>query len=93
MSYVYVMLYYFVFINISLCLFNLIPVPPLDGSRILSFFLPPRAELFMMRNQAYFYAAVMVLMVTGILSTPLGFLCELVYRLLGLLTLWVPVVM
>jgi Zn-dependent protease len=32
-----------VFINLLLCVFNLIPVPPLDGSKVLMFFLPDNA--------------------------------------------------
>jgi Zn-dependent protease len=34
-------LYYFVQINLLLMLFNLIPLPPLDGDKILDYFLPP----------------------------------------------------
>ncbi|KPJ73341.1 hypothetical protein AMJ48_01700 [Parcubacteria bacterium DG_74_1] len=37
---------YIVFINILLAIFNLLPVPPLDGSHILFTFLPPRFERF-----------------------------------------------
>ncbi len=37
-------LYYFGWLNISLALFNLLPVPPLDGSKILYAFLPPKAS-------------------------------------------------
>jgi Zn-dependent protease len=36
-------LYYFVFFNIALAIFNLIPIPPLDGSAILFRFLDPRS--------------------------------------------------
>ena len=36
-------IYYFGWLNISLAIFNLIPIPPLDGSKILYAFLPPRA--------------------------------------------------
>ncbi len=35
-------IYYFVLINLSLMLFNLVPVPPLDGSKVLFGLLPPR---------------------------------------------------
>lgn len=38
-------------INISLALFNLIPIPPLDGSRILSAFLPDKANMWIYRNE------------------------------------------
>jgi Zn-dependent protease len=38
------MVIYGVIINLSLAIFNLIPIPPLDGSRILGGFLPPRLE-------------------------------------------------
>ena len=37
-------LFYFAWLNISLALFNLLPIPPLDGSKILYAFLPPRAN-------------------------------------------------
>ncbi len=79
-------LFYFVIININLCVFNLIPVPPLDGSRVLTYFLPPNAAVWFMRNQKYFYGVVMLLMVTGILSKPLTYLVQWVYELLVLLT-------
>ena len=36
--------YYFGWLNISLALFNLLPIPPLDGSKILYAFLPPKAN-------------------------------------------------
>ncbi|MCH8203862.1 MAG: site-2 protease family protein [Candidatus Hydrogenedentes bacterium] len=35
---------YMVFLNLILMLFNLIPVPPLDGHYVLNYFLPPRAQ-------------------------------------------------
>ena len=41
-------------INISLALFNLLPIPPLDGSRILDLFLPPKASMFIARNERFF---------------------------------------
>lgn len=41
-----------VIINVVLALFNLIPIPPLDGSKILSYFLPLRARLWYARLEA-----------------------------------------
>ena len=40
----YEFLIYFLFTNLGLMLFNLIPLPPLDGDEVLSFFLPPEME-------------------------------------------------
>jgi Zn-dependent protease len=66
------MLSYFIIVNLNLFVFNMIPVPPLDGSRVLTYLLPPKAAVWFMKNQRYFYGVVMLLMVTGILSVPLG---------------------
>jgi len=41
---IFMLLTYFIYINLSLAFFNLIPVPPLDGSKILYGFLPPSKE-------------------------------------------------
>jgi len=41
-------------LNIGLGIFNLLPIPPLDGSRILDLFLPLRASLWMSRNEQIF---------------------------------------
>ena len=70
----------------------MIPVPPLDGSRVLTYLLPPRAAVWMMRNQRYFYGVVMILMITGILTWPLNLLNRLL--LSGMLTItdWIPAV-
>lgn len=66
-------------INISLCLFNLIPLPPLDGERIIAIFLPDEAEAFLERNVMYFQLIIMLLLFTGILTGPLTTLVGNVY--------------
>ena len=60
-----VVLYYGVMINIGLGVFNLIPIPPLDGSKILMHFLPYRGREWFMRNERYFYIAFLVIWITG----------------------------
>ncbi len=47
--------YIFHSINIGLAIFNLIPVPPLDGSRILNVFLPPKAYFGIMKYEKIIY--------------------------------------
>ncbi|MBQ7970945.1 MAG: site-2 protease family protein, partial [Clostridia bacterium] len=48
-SYLVLLFYYLTFMNISLAVFNLIPIAPLDGSRIVSYYFPRYAS-FMARN-------------------------------------------
>jgi Zn-dependent protease len=37
----------FILVNIVLACYNLIPIPPLDGSRVLAYFLPPRGRMLL----------------------------------------------
>lgn len=55
-------------INIVLMVLNLLPLPPLDGSRIVSSLLPPGPEAAYSRLEPYGLAILLVLMVTGILG-------------------------
>ena len=55
-------------------MFNLIPLPPLDGSRILAAFLSNRATMAYYRYQNLIMLLLFVLLFTGVLSVPLGIL-------------------
>lgn len=78
-----VLAYFFYFaatVNISLAVFNLIPIPPLDGSRILTLILPQKYYYKLMQYERYIMIAMFVLIWIGVLNIPLSFLSNLVYR-------------
>jgi Zn-dependent protease len=80
-----IIFYYFVLINIGLAIFNLIPIPPLDGSRILAFFLPPKLEMLFYQYEKYLYIAIIILLFTGLLTVPLTFLINSVMNSMWML--------
>ena len=55
-------------INIGLGVFNLIPLPPLDGSKILNHFLSFQARNWMAQHEFYFYIGFLLLWVTNLAS-------------------------
>ena len=61
-------------LNISLAVFNFLPVPPLDGSRILYTFLPDRAYFGVMRYERYISIGIFALLYLGFLDYPLSWL-------------------
>lgn len=61
-------------INIYLAVFNLLPIPPFDGSRIFLSFLPTKLYFKVMRYERVILIVIMLLLITGIITLPLGFL-------------------
>lgn len=59
-------LVYTVITNVGLGIFNLIPLPPLDGSKIIMPFLPYKAKQFFINNEQIFYIVFVVIWLTGI---------------------------
>ncbi len=55
-------------INVGLGLFNLIPLPPLDGSKVIMPFLPYNAKTWFRNNEYIFYIVFVVLWITGLAS-------------------------
>ena len=65
-------LYDMVVMNLSLAVFNLIPVPPFDGSRIVLLVLPPRLYFKATQYERYIMLAVLLLVFLGALDAPLS---------------------
>ena len=76
--------YYVLYISVGLAVFNLLPLPPLDGSKILFAILPEELYWKLMRYERYGMLAVVALLLTGTLDGVLDFLRE------GLMGLMLP---
>ena len=70
---------YVIIISISLAIFNLIPVPPLDGSKILFAILPDRIYWKVMQYERYLYFGLMFLLFAGSGSRVLSSVVSSVY--------------
>ena len=80
-------LYMGVLLNISLSIFNLIPIPPFDGSRIAHVFLPTKWYFAIMRYEHYIMIALLVLLwifPSTWLSNATGGLSSLILRIFGM---------
>ncbi|MCH5296070.1 MAG: site-2 protease family protein [Ruminococcus sp.] len=71
-DFISVFLSYYILCNISLAVFNLIPIPPLDGSKILFVFLPDKAVEFCYRYQNIFFLILFAGLYTNIFDGILG---------------------
>lgn len=65
--------------NIILGIFNLLPFPPLDGSKILASLLPIKFEMLFYRYEKYLYAILILLIVTNSINKILGPLVQFGY--------------
>ena len=66
-----VLIQVFASVNIGLAVFNLLPIPPLDGSRIFSAILPRKWSYVLDKYEQYIMIGLFVLLFTGVLDTPL----------------------
>lgn len=83
------MLYMTAVMSIGLGVFNLIPVPPLDGSKILFSFLPYRIEQKVTQYQQFIQFGLFALLLIGVLDVPMSAAINAIYRALYTVVLMV----
>lgn len=85
---VYLFFFYASQVNVSLAVFNLIPIPPLDGSRIASLLIPRKYYFKIMQYERYIVWGVFLLILFGVLDTPMAYvsgkIMNLIIKITGL---------
>lgn len=71
-------------INIMLGAFNLIPIPPLDGSKILMALLPQEQQESLMRWESFGFIILIILLFTGLLEPVILFVQNLILSFIGI---------
>ncbi|MEB3429599.1 site-2 protease family protein [Citroniella saccharovorans] len=54
--------------NAGLAVFNLLPFPPLDGSKVILSFFPKNTQDYILRNEKFLYTILLILIFTGTIS-------------------------
>lgn len=77
-------------INIVLGAFNLLPIPPLDGSKIVMSFLPESAQDHFAKIEPYGFFILIFLLFTGILNPLVTFMQRVIYSLIARIAVFFP---
>lgn len=81
--------WYSTILNVGLAVFNLLPIPPLDGSRIFNLVMPEKIYFKIMKYENIVFGILFLAIWMGFLDGPLMFLQQKAYDLMNLLSLWV----
>jgi Zn-dependent protease len=89
-DYVAQMIYLTAYISIALAIFNIIPIPPLDGSKILYAVLSDSAYLKLMRYERFgmIFLVALILMLNNLSINPLGTAASYVFEKLFIVAQW-----
>ena len=91
-SYLLLFLKYMIIINVTLAVFNLLPVPPFDGSRILGLVLPEKLYFALMKYERYTGLVVLALVFFGLFDGILAAANGYVYAAINWATGWIDLI-
>ncbi len=80
----------FIVMNISFGVFNMIPIPPLDGSRAFLTFLPPKYYFGIMKYERYIMLGLLILLYLNVLSIPLSYLVSTILEGMEFIVTLIP---
>ncbi|MDK2802518.1 MAG: site-2 protease family protein [Oscillospiraceae bacterium] len=79
-------------VNISIGVFNLLPIPPLDGSRVAMYFLPEKIYFQMMQYEQILFIGLIILMSSPILNVPIQILSGIIFNILNFFTSFIDII-
>ncbi len=85
--------WYATILNLGLAVFNLLPVPPLDGSRIFNLVLPEKLYFKVMKYENIIFGILFLSIWLGFLEKPLYFLQQQAFGLMNRFSIWVDIFM
>lgn len=84
-KYTYLGVVYLIKLNITLAIFNLLPIPPLDGSKIVTAFGSNNLKMGLYKIESYGFIIIMLLLWTGVLDIIMNPLYKLFYSIINLI--------
>lgn len=77
--------------NLGLAVFNLLPIPPLDGSKIFAVIMPPRWNYFMNQYESYGQVILLILLFMGFLNGFLGIISTAIFKFMQIIIGLLPI--